>query len=76
MLSKPHRDDGISKENWEVLKTCITTAADETLGRGRTKQPEWLEDSWEYLIPVIDAKNRVHVRALQSCLPADKKEFR
>lgn len=26
-----HKDDGTTEENWEVLKTCITTAADEVL---------------------------------------------
>lgn len=59
-------------ENWEVLKTCIKTAADATLDRREKKQPEWFEDSLEDLIPLIEAKNK----ALQSGLPADKKDFR
>ena len=64
LFDKPHRDNGTTEENWEVLKTCIQTAAEETLGRRGQKQPEWFEDSLEELLPLIEAKNRAHSKAL------------
>ena len=76
LQDKPHKEEEVSEENWEALKSCILAAADNTLGRRGRTQPEWFEDSLEELIPLIEAKNNAHTKALQSGLPADKKLFR
>ena len=38
--------------------------------------PEWFEDSLEVLVSLIEAEYNAHVKSLQTCLVADKKEFR
>lgn len=76
LRDRPHKDDDTCKQNWDILKDCIVAAAEETVGRGRRKHPEWFEESLETLMPLVEAKNRAHQRALQSNMTADRKEFR
>ena len=38
---KPHE----AASNWCTLKKCILAAAEESLGRGRKKQPEWFMEA-------------------------------
>ena len=42
------------------------TAAEESVGRGKRKQPEWFEESSELLMPLIEAKNEAQLKALRS----------
>ena len=76
LQDRPHNDNDTSEQNWEALKHCIVTAAEETVGRGKAKKPEWFEECSECLVPLIVAKNEAHLKALQSNTAADRKEFR
>ena len=76
LQDRPHKDDDTCKQNWDTLKDCIVAAAEEVVGRGRRKHPEWFEESSETLMPLVEAKNRAHQRVLQSNTIADRKEFR
>ena len=64
------------EENWNTLKSCIVNAAEETIGRGQRKNPEWFEENLDTLLPLIESKNQAHHRAIQSNSTADRKEFR
>ena len=66
LQDNPHIDDATSKQNWDTLKCCIVSAAEEAVGRWRRKYPEWFEDSSYILMPLVDAKNQAHQKALQS----------
>ena len=72
----PHCPDLLAEDNWEMLKSCIVSAAEKTIGRGEKKQPEWFEESAELLIPLIERKNEAHSRALKTNSVAARKEFR
>lgn len=76
LQDKPHSDDYTSKQNWDTLKDCIVSAAEEAVGRGRRKHPEWFKESSDTLLPLVEAKNRAHQKVLQSNATADRKEFR
>ena len=76
LLDRPHNDDGTAEGNWDALKDCIVTSAEEAIGRGRRRQPEWFEESSELLVPLIKAKNKAHLNALRSNTVANRKEFR
>ena len=58
------------------MKSSIMAAAEETMGRGRRKQPEWFEENADVLTPLIAAKNEAHSAYLRSNTQATKKEFR
>ena len=51
-------------------------AAEETMGRGRKKQPEWCEENAEVLVPLIEAKNVAYAGYLRDDTQAKKKVFR
>ena len=76
LQDKPHTEGEDTEKSWETLKSCIQEAAGKTIGRRGRLQPEWFEDSTEDLMPLIEAKNNAHTKALQSGQPADKKTFR
>ena len=71
LRDKPHSDDVTSKQYWDTLKDCIVSAAEEVVGRGRGKHPEWFKENADNLIPLIEAKNQAHQKALQSNTTAD-----
>ena len=64
------------EHNWTIVKSSIVAAAEETVGRGRRKQPEWFEENADFLTPLIAAKNEAHSAYLRSNTQAKKKEFR
>ena len=76
LQNSPHKDEDTSKQNWDILKGCIVATAEETVGRGRRRHPEWFEENSETLLPLVEVKNRAHLRALRSNTAADRKEFR
>lgn len=76
LQASTNRVENTCKQNWDTLKECIVEAAEEAVGRGRRKHPEWFEESSEALMPLIEAKNWAHQRALHSNTIADRKEFR
>ncbi|XP_062515789.1 uncharacterized protein LOC134191212 [Corticium candelabrum] len=76
LQDRPHKDEDTRKKNWDTLKDCIVTAAEEVLGKGRRKQPERFRESYDILIPLVEAKNRALQRALQSNTTVNQKEFK
>ena len=52
------------------------SAAEEVVGRGKRKQPGWLEDSEELMSPLIKAKDDAHLRMIQCNTSANRKKFR
>ena len=76
LLDMPHNASDTSEHNWDVLKSCIVSAAEEAVGRGKRKQPDWFEENMEMLSPLIKAKNDAHLTLLHSSTSANRKEFR
>ena len=76
LLARPLRAGDSTKCNWDVLKSCIVSASEEVVGRGKRKQPDWFEDSEELLPPLIKAKDDAHLRMIQCNTLANRKEFR
>ena len=56
LLARPLRAEGSTECNWDALKSCIVSAAEEVVGRGKRKQPDWFEDSEELLSPLINSR--------------------
>ena len=75
LLARPLRAGDSTECNWDALKSCIVSAAEEVVGRGKRKQPDWFEDS-EELSPLIKAKDDAHLRMIQCNTSANRKEFR
>ena len=63
------------EESWDTMKSCIVSAAEETVGRGKRMQPEWFKNV-EILMPLIEMKNKAHSRMLLVNSAASQKEFR
>ena len=76
LLQHPHSENGPPKENWETLKRCIMETAEECVGRGEKKQPDWFSVAIDTIMPLITAKREAHCRFLQTHTTAAKKEFR
>ena len=55
---------------------CIVEAAEEAIGRRKQKQLDWFEESMDTLVPLIDATDEAHKKAIQTNSAADKEEFR
>lgn len=58
------------------MKSCIVSAAEEQIGWGKRKQPEWFEENVEELMSLIEVKNKAYSRMLSVKSAAAKKEFR
>ena len=71
-----HSSETSMEDNWTTLKSSITAAAEESIGRGRRKQPEWFEESTEVLVPLVKAKNDAYATYLRENNQARKTEFR
>ena len=76
LIEVPHEVEGTAESNWEVLKSCIWKAGEETLGRERKIQPDWFLENAESLKPLIESKNRAHNQMIRSNSVANRKEFR
>ena len=76
LSEQPHDSSKSLSDNWRALKSCIVSAAEAAIGRGRKKQPEWFLDAADTLRPLLDQKNTAHNRFLQMNSVATKKEFR
>ena len=72
-----HSELVIPRCNWDALKSCIVSTAEEVVGREKRKQPDWFEDSKELLSPLIKAKDDdAHLRIIQCNTSGNWKEFR
>lgn len=54
----------------------MLAAAENTIGRGRKKQPDWFRESADTLDALIEAKNNAHNRMWQNNSLANRREFR
>ena len=71
-----HNAEGSAEEQWQTLKDCIMTSAEEAVGCARKKQSDWFIDATDVLAPLLDDKIRAHQRYLLSQCSSTKKEFR
>ena len=72
----PYRSDLCIEFNWQELCCCIVQAAEDAIGRGKQRQPEWLEDNVQTLTPLINAKNAALNRMLNSNSAGARRAFR
>jgi len=68
--------DDTAEEYWNHLISCITSSAEESIGRGVRSNPEWFEESFNVLKPLIEKKNQAHSRYLQVGTRFCKQTFR
>jgi len=54
-----------AEDNWKILQPRIVALAEESIGRGFHSHPEWFEDSYTQLKPLIDKKNDAYWKFLQ-----------
>ena len=52
-------------DSWHALRSCIVSSAETSIGRGKRSDPEWFTESSETLNPLIEAKNKAHLKFLQ-----------
>ena len=76
LTQDPYNEHGPLEENWETLKRCIMETAEESVGWVRKKQPDWLSDANDTLMPLVTAKRRAHCRFLQLQTTAPKRELK
>ena len=76
LQDQPHCLNLSTEGNWSVMKSCLVSPAEKTVGQGKRKQPEWFEESAEELMPLIEAKNEAQRQMLSVNSVAAKKEFR
>ena len=55
-----------AEDNWKELQSCIVASAEDSIGRGFRSDPEWFEDSYSQLKPLIDKKNDAYRKFLQA----------
>ena len=72
----PYSPDQSVECNWKTLRSCVVSAAEETFGRERRKQPEWFTENNDKLVPLIEEKNRAFETFLRSPSLATKRSFR
>jgi len=58
------------------MKSCITSSAEESIGRSVCSNLEWFEESVNMLKPLIEKKNQAHSRYLQVGTRSRKQTFR
>ena len=76
LCDNPHSPNQGAEYNWCTLKSCILSAAESAVGRGRKKQPDWFLEAADTLTPLLDAKRAAHNRVLQVNSIANRQEFR
>ena len=76
LLDHPFKTELTPEMNWEVIKSCIESAAEESIGRGKRKQPEWFEENQEELMALIELKNKAYSKMLAVNSIAARREFR
>ena len=66
LSEQPHDPNMSAEHNWAKLRDCLVSAGEVTIGRGRSKQPDWFSKVGDILQPLIDAKNTAHKHFIQS----------
>ena len=54
-----------AEDNWKELQSCTEASAEDSIGRGFRSNPEWFEDSYSELKPLIHKKNDTYRKFLQ-----------
>ena len=68
--------ENTAEEYWNHLRSCTTSYAEESIGRGVRSNSEWFEESVNVLKPLIEEKNQAHSRYLQVGTRPRKRTFR
>ena len=76
LLDQPFCSNRSSEENWNELKHRMVSAAEESIGRGKKRMPEWFEENADQLLPLLDAKDEAHSRMLAANSDSSKRDFR
>ena len=76
LLDAPHNPDVPAEDSWGILKKCIVNAAESTIGREKRDQPDWFLENAHVITPLIEKKNQVHRKMLQSNSIQHRREFR
>ena len=74
-LSDCSLSEGTAEEYWNHLRSCITSSAEESIGRGVRSNLEWFEERVNVLKPLIEEKNQAHQRYLQVVTKSRKETF-
>ena len=64
------------EDSWHALRSCIVSSAETSIGRGKRSDPEWFTESSETLNPLIEAKNKAHLKFLQIGTRSCRQRFR
>ena len=75
LTAEPHNHEESADHNWYTLKKNIMTAAEESLGMERKKQPNWFLEASDTLSPLLEAKNAAHMKMLKTNTTANQKAF-
>ena len=73
---EPHNTENPIDHSWNILKSCIISAAKEEVGRGRRRQPEWFLDAADTLRRLLEAKHAALNKVLQGNITANRRAFR
>ena len=76
LQEESHSPDLSTDKNWKILKSRIRSVAWKIIVRGKRKQPEWLEENVEVLMPQIQEKGDAHKRMLVTNSVKARKECR
>ena len=68
--------DGSVEEKWGVLRSAMTGAADEVLGKARRRNPDWFVESKEDLKPLLQRRNDCYRKWLATGRNEDMVRFR
>ena len=51
----PHNPEKSAEHNWDTLKRCIITAAEQAIDQVKKHQPDWFLESTRIITPLIEA---------------------
>ena len=54
--------DTSCEEQWNVMRSALTEAAETTLGRGRRRQVDWYVEARDTIEPLLEVRNSAHRR--------------
>ena len=63
---EPWLDDDSVARRWDVVRTALTSAAEEVLGTTTRHQPDWFQESLDQLQPLLNSRNEAYTKWLGS----------
>ena len=76
LQGKPYDKMRTPQENWALVRSCIVSAAERGVGRGKKQQQEWVESAADELLPLRELKNKARKRRLADPTVAGRSTFR